>query len=94
MKRDMRPLKRGDYKAGDKVYYVNRKKSLIMTTFRQREIGTGVRLNVAHIDSPRLDLKPNPMYEKAEMAFSRPIIMAGSVSTSGLQFRLPCTAWW
>ncbi|MDB2031038.1 aminopeptidase [[Clostridium] symbiosum] len=64
------PFEKGrDYKAGDKVYYVNRKKSLIMTTFGQREIGTGVRLNVAHIDSPRLDLKPNPMYEKAEMAF-------------------------
>lgn len=64
------PFEKGrDYKAGDKVYYVNRKKSLIMTTFGQREIGAGVRLNVAHIDSPRLDLKPNPMYEKAEMAF-------------------------
>lgn len=66
----MQPFEKGrDYKAGDKVYYVNRKKSLIMTTFGQREIGAGVRLNVAHIDSPRLDLKPNPMYEKAEMAF-------------------------
>lgn len=57
------------YQAGEKVYYVNRKKSLIMTTFGQKKLEEGVRLNVAHIDSPRLDLKPNPMYEKTELAY-------------------------
>lgn len=57
------------YLAGDKVYYVNRKKSLIMTTFGQKLLEDGVRLNAAHIDSPRLDLKPNPMYEKSELAY-------------------------
>jgi len=57
------------YAAGDKVYYVNRKKALIMTTFGKRPLEDGLRLNAAHIDSPRLDLKPNPMYEKSEMAF-------------------------
>lgn len=57
------------YSAGDKVYYVNRKKSLIMTTFGQKLLEDGVRLNAAHIDSPRLDLKPNPMYEKSELAY-------------------------
>ena len=57
------------YSAGDKVYYVNRKKSLIMTTFGQKPLEEGVRLNAAHIDSPRLDLKPNPMYEKSELAY-------------------------
>lgn len=57
------------YKTGDKVYYVNRKKALIMTTFGRKELQEGVRLNVAHIDSPRLDLKPNPMYEKTELAY-------------------------
>lgn len=57
------------YKSGDKVYYVNRKKALIMTTFGRRALEDGLRLNVAHIDSPRLDLKPSPMYEKAELAY-------------------------
>ena len=58
-----------EYQAGDKVYYVNRKKSLIMTTFGKRPLEDGLRLNAAHIDSPRLDLKPNPMYEKSDLAY-------------------------
>lgn len=57
------------YKPGDKVYFVNRKKSLIITTFGQKPVAEGVRLNGAHIDSPRLDLKPNPVYEKNEIAY-------------------------
>lgn len=56
------------YKPGDKVYYVNRKKSLIATTFGAKGLEYGVRLNGAHIDSPRLDLKPNPLYEKDDIA--------------------------
>ncbi len=57
------------YETGDKVYYVNRKKALIMTTFGCRPLEEGIRLNIAHIDSPRLDLKPNPLYEKTDLAF-------------------------
>lgn len=57
------------YQAGDKVYYVNRGKSLLITTFGCRPLREGVRINGAHIDSPRLDLKPNPMYEKSEIAY-------------------------
>lgn len=56
------------YKPGDKVYYVNRKKSLIATTFGAKGLEYGVRLNGAHIDSPRLDLKPSPLYEKDDIA--------------------------
>lgn len=56
------------YQPGDKVYYVNRGKSMIATTFGSRSVKEGVRLNGAHIDSPRLDLKPNPMYEKDDIA--------------------------
>lgn len=56
------------YQPGDKVYYVNRGKSIIATTFGSRSVKEGVRLNGAHIDSPRLDLKPNPMYEKDDIA--------------------------
>lgn len=57
------------YKTGDKVYFINRKKALIMTTFGCRPLEEGIRLNIAHIDSPRLDLKPNPLYEKTDLAF-------------------------
>lgn len=57
------------YKPGDKVYFVNRGKALIATTFGTESVEKGVRMNGAHIDSPRLDLKPNPMYEKEDMAY-------------------------
>lgn len=57
------------YKTGDKVFFVNREKSLIMTTFGENPLEEGVRINAAHIDAPRLDLKPNPMYEKSELAY-------------------------
>ena len=57
------------YETGDKVYFINRKKALIMTTFGCRPLEEGIRLNIAHIDSPRLDLKPNPLYEKTDLAF-------------------------
>ena len=58
-----------EYQPGDKVYFINRKKAVIMTTFGQRPVKEGVRINGAHIDSPRLDLKPNPVYEKSDMAY-------------------------
>mgnify|MGYP004475897267 FL=1 len=58
----------GSYKTGDKVYYVNRKKAIIATTFGEKSVKEGIRMNGAHIDSPRLDLKPSPVYEKDDMA--------------------------
>ena len=57
------------YQPGDKVYYVNRGKSIIASTFGKKPLSEGLRLNGAHIDSPRLDLKPNPMYEKEDLAY-------------------------
>ena len=59
----------GKYQPGDKVYFVNRGKSLIATTFGREPLENGVRINGAHIDFPRLDLKPNPMYEKEDLAY-------------------------
>lgn len=58
-----------EYKAGDKVYTVNRKKAIIATTWGSEDLREGVHINGAHIDSPRLDLKPNPLYEKKEIAY-------------------------
>lgn len=57
------------YQPGDQVYEINRGKAILMTTFGQEPLEKGLRLNVAHIDSPRLDLKPNPMYEKNDLAY-------------------------
>lgn len=61
--------KNGFYKAGDKVYYNNRDKALILCVFGKKSVGEGVKIAAAHIDSPRIDLKPNPLYEDSEMAF-------------------------
>lgn len=58
----------GSYQPGDKVYTVNRGKAVIATTFGEKSVKEGIRMNGAHIDSPRLDLKPSPVYEKDEMA--------------------------
>ncbi|WP_312693390.1 aminopeptidase [Caproiciproducens sp.] len=57
------------YKAGDKVYYNNRGKALILAVIGRNGCKNGVRIAAAHIDSPRLDLKPHPLYEKDDMAF-------------------------
>ncbi len=57
------------YKAGEKVYYVNREKSVILAMIGKEPIQNGVNLLAAHIDSPRLDLKQNPLYEKDEVAY-------------------------
>ena len=58
----------GSYQPGDKVYYVNRNKAIIATTFGEKSVKEGIRMNGAHIDSPRLDLKPSPVYEKDDIA--------------------------
>lgn len=58
----------GSYQPGDKVYYVNRNKAIIATTFGEKSVKEGIHMNGAHIDSPRLDLKPSPVYEKDDMA--------------------------
>ena len=56
------------YQAGDKVYRLNREKAVILAVIGEKSVGEGVRIAAAHIDSPRLDLKPNPLYEDFEMA--------------------------
>lgn len=56
------------YSAGDKVYCNNRGKAMMLAVIGEKPVESGVRIAAAHIDSPRLDLKPNPLYEDAEMA--------------------------
>ena len=56
------------YEAGAKIYYNNHKKSAIFAVIGSAPIEEGMNITAAHIDSPRLDLKPNPLYETNEMA--------------------------
>ena len=58
-----------NYAAGSKVYLLNRGKAVIAATIGKEPVDKGVRLAIAHIDSPRLDLKPNPLYEADELAY-------------------------
>ncbi len=58
-----------DYKAGDKLYYVNRGKSIILVKIGTDSLAKGINFAIAHIDSPRLDFKPNPLYEAENMAY-------------------------
>ncbi|MBR3767687.1 MAG: aminopeptidase [Clostridia bacterium] len=57
------------YPAGSKVYVNNRDKSLILAVIGHKDIREGVSIAAAHVDAPRLDLKPNPLYEESEMAY-------------------------
>ena len=54
---------------GDKVYFVNREKSVYLAVIGKEPLENGLHIVGAHIDSPRLDLKPNPLYEDGEMAY-------------------------
>ncbi len=56
------------YKSGDKVYFNNRGKTVAFAVIGSEKIENGVNITAAHIDSPRLDLKPNPLYEDIELA--------------------------
>ena len=55
--------------AGDKVYYNNRDKAIILAVIGSESLAKGANICAAHMDSPRLDLKPNPLYEDTEIAF-------------------------
>ena len=64
------PLVRGmTLKAGDKVYRVNRGKAITLAVIGSAPLSEGANIAAAHLDSPRLDLKPTPLYEEAELAF-------------------------
>lgn len=56
------------YKAGDKVYVNNRGKAIALAVIGKNGVKNGAKLAIAHIDSPRIDLKPNPLYEQNNLA--------------------------
>ncbi len=56
------------YSAGDRVYVNNRDKALMLAVIGKNGVREGASLAIAHIDSPRIDLKPNPLYEANGLA--------------------------
>ena len=69
-KAGFKPYERGmELKPGDRIYRVNRGKSVMLAVIGQQSLEKGAQIVAAHIDSPRLDLKPNPLYEDSELAF-------------------------
>ncbi len=54
---------------GDKVYFVNRDKSMYLAIIGQEKLENGINIIGSHVDSPRLDLKPTPLYEDTDFAY-------------------------
>ena len=54
---------------GDKVYKNNRDKSILLAVIGSESLNAGANICAAHVDSPRMDLKPNPLYEDSEIAY-------------------------
>ena len=69
--RGYKPYMFGDsVKAGDKLYFVNRDKNIFIIKVGTNDISKhGIKIMAAHVDSPRLDLKPNPLYEDGGIAY-------------------------
>ncbi len=56
-------------KPGDKIYFVNREKSMYLAIIGEETIENGLHIIGSHVDSPRLDLKPNPLCEDTGLAY-------------------------
>ena len=69
-KRGFKPFTPGmDAKPGDKIYYSCRGKAIALAVVGQESLAKGANICAAHVDSPRMDLKPNPLYEDSEIAY-------------------------
>ena len=60
-----------NYAPGTKVYTINREKCVLAATIGTKGLEEGFHLNIAHIDSPRLDLRPVPVFEKNGIGYLR-----------------------
>ncbi len=58
-----------DAKPGDRIYYNNRGKAIALAVIGAESLAKGANICAAHVDSPRMDLKPNPLYEDSEIAY-------------------------
>ena len=65
-----KPFRSGmEAKPGDKIYYNNRDKAVALAVIGSESLAKGANICAAHTDSPRMDLKPNPLYEDSEIAY-------------------------
>ena len=70
MSQGFKPLTAGmTLNPGDKIFYNNRGKSIMLAVIGRESLAYGANICASHIDSPRLDLKPNPLYEDSEIAY-------------------------
>ncbi len=58
-----------DVKPGDKIYYNNHDKAIALAVIGTEPLSKGANICAAHVDSPRMDIKPNPLYEDSEIAY-------------------------
>ncbi|MBE6132312.1 MAG: aminopeptidase [Erysipelotrichaceae bacterium] len=58
-----------ELKKGDKVYALNKNKNIALFIIGEKPLEEGLRILGAHIDSPRMDVKQNPLYEKMDMCY-------------------------
>ena len=64
------PFKPGmPVKPGDKIYYNNRDKAIALAVIGTESLANGANICAAHVDSPRMDVKPSPLYEDSEIAY-------------------------
>ena len=69
-KRGYKPFAPGmEVKPGDKIYYNNRDKAIALAVIGTESLAKGANICAAHVDSPRMDVKPNPLYEDAQIAY-------------------------
>lgn len=69
-KHGFRPAVPGmEVKPGDKIYLNNRGKSFMIAVVGTESLDEGANICAAHVDSPRMDLKPQPLYEDSEIAY-------------------------
>ena len=61
----------GSLKPGDKVWFNNRDKNLVLAVIGQEDLSSGANFVVSHVDSPRLDLKQQPLYQDTDFALMK-----------------------
>ncbi|MGO0906509.1 aminopeptidase [Clostridioides difficile] len=62
-------MEKGSISYGDKIYAINKEKAVALFIIGKNYIEKGMKIIGSHIDSPRLDLKPNPLYQEANLGF-------------------------
>ena len=75
---------------GDKIYAINKDKNIALFIIGKQDIEKGLRIIGSHIDSPRLDLKPNPLYEDDNMGYFKTHYYGGIKNINWLQYLWLC----